>query len=99
MSNWPAKLSPKPFCRLHECGHSSIQKVLQIKLKQGNIDGSILRQHKEAESENCRVNINDLLTGLLGLYYEIRSLIIFVRPELVRAVLKSEGFIFLVWTE
>ena len=49
VSNWPAKLNPKPFCPLHGCGHSSIQDGLEIKLKQGNIEGSILRQHKEAE--------------------------------------------------
>ena len=42
---------------------------------------------------------NDLLTGLLGPYLEIRSLICFVRPELARAVRKSEGFVFLVRTE
>ena len=39
---------------------------------------------------------NDLLTGLLGLYLEIRSPTFFVRPELARAVRKSEGFVFLV---
>ena len=42
---------------------------------------------------------NDLLTRLLGPYQEIRSLIFFVRPELARAVRKSEGFVFLVRTK
>ena len=42
---------------------------------------------------------NDLPTGLLGQYQEIRSPIFFVRPELARAVRKSEGFAFLVRTE
>ena len=36
-----------------------------------------------------RVN-NDLLTGLLGPYWEIRRPIFFVQPELARAVRKSE---------
>ena len=39
-------------------------------------------------------DINDLLTGLLGPYWEIRSPIFFVRLELARAVRKSEGFVF-----
>ena len=39
-------------------------------------------------------NINDLLTGLLSPYKEIRSPIFFVRPELARAVRKSEGLMF-----
>ena len=43
--------------------------------------------------------INDLLTGLLGPYKEIRSLIFFVRPELARTVRESEGFVFLVPNE
>ena len=42
---------------------------------------------------------NDLLTGLLGPYQEIRGPIFFVRPELARAVRNSEGFVFLVRTE
>ena len=45
------------------------------------------------------VYTNDLLTGLLGLYWEIRSPIFFVRSELARAVRKSEGFVFLVQNE
>ena len=44
-------------------------------------------------------NINDLLTRLLGPYQEIRSPIFLVRPELARAVRKSEGFVFPVRTE
>ena len=43
--------------------------------------------------------INDLLTTLLGLYWEIQSPIFFIGPELVGAVHKSEGFRFLVRTE
>ena len=39
---------------------------------------------------------NDLLTGLLGPYQDIRSPIFFVRPELSRALRKSEGSVFLV---
>ena len=46
-----------------------------------------------------RFSNNDLLTGLLGPYQEIRSPIFFVLPELARAVRKSEGFVFLVRTE
>ena len=42
---------------------------------------------------------NDLLTGLLSPYWEIRSPYFFVRSELARAVRKSEGFVFLVQTE
>ena len=45
------------------------------------------------------IDINDLLTGLFGSYKEIRSPIFFVRPELARAVHKSEGFVFLLRTE
>ena len=48
---------------------------------------------------NSKCCINDLLTGLLGPYWEIRSPIFFVRPELARAVRKSEGFVFLVRTK
>ena len=40
-------------------------------------------------------DINDLLTGLLG----NTKPDLFVRPELARAVHKSEGFVFLVRTE
>ena len=43
--------------------------------------------------------INDLLTGLLGPYWEIQSPIFFVRLKLARALCKSEGFVFLVRTE
>ena len=45
------------------------------------------------------INDNDLLTGLLGPYREIRSPIFFERLELARAVPKSEGFVFLVRSE
>ena len=42
---------------------------------------------------------DDLLTGLLVPYWEILSPIFFARPELARAVRKSEGFVFLVRTD
>ena len=44
--------------------------------------------------ECFRSNVNDLLTGLLGPYQEIRSPTFSVRLELARAVRKSEGFVF-----
>ena len=53
----------------------------------------------EGETKLCSVSTNDLLTGLLGPYQEIRSPIFLVRPELARAVRKSEGFVFPVRTE
>ena len=42
---------------------------------------------------------NDLLARLLSPYQEIRSPIFFLRPELAKAVRKSDGFVFLVRTE
>ena len=42
---------------------------------------------------------NDLLTGLLGPYQEIRSPIFSLRPQLARAVGKSENFVFLLRAE
>ena len=43
--------------------------------------------------------INDLLTELLDPYQEMQSPMFFERPELARAVRKSEGFVFLVRTD
>ena len=68
------------------------------------------KQHKSKFTDYLKVkilmkralvnfDINNLLTGLLGPYWEIRSPIFFVGPELARAVRKSEGLVFLVRTE
>ena len=54
--------------------------------------------HSECKYKK-ELTVNDLLPGLLGPYYEIRSPMFFVRPELAKAVHKSECFIFLVRTE
>ena len=54
---------------------------------------------KDCYMKNIPVITNDLLPGLLGPYQEIQRPIFFVRPELARAVRKSEGFVFLAWTE
>ena len=49
--------------------------------------------------ESHQSNANDLLTRLLGPYWEIQSLIFLVQHQVARAVRESEGFVFLVWTE
>ena len=43
--------------------------------------------------------VYDLQTGLLGPYWEIRSPIFYIRPELARAMRKIEVFVSLVRTE
>ena len=45
-------------------------------------------------SDICSVDFKYLLTGLLGLYWQIGSPILFVRPELARAVRKLRASYF-----
>ena len=68
------------------------------------VTGSILSSKTFCYMTCCLIHTKNfiaknLLTGLLGPYWEIRSLILFVRAELVRAVRKSEGLVLLVRTQ
>ena len=73
-----------------------LKKVVRIVLYGPAISQSDCRK---AGPYQLPFNNNDLLTGLLGPYWEIRSPMSFLRPELTRAARKIEGFIFLVRTE
>ena len=73
-----------------------LKKVVRIVLYGPAISQSDCRK---AGPYQLPCNKSLLLTGLLGPYWKMQSPIIFVRPELARAVRKSEGFVFLVRTK